>query len=163
MITIPIIKEHFQTKKWMIVKDRDKEKTFVNKIIKTISSINANNLLDVELLENIVLTLTHSMKRIWEEISRSSISPSTPRVGGMQTVTEILKSTGCLGILRIENNTKRQSKTPSIYFSTKKSKKLPTKDVAHGNSWIRSTKESYWQSKWSNTMVVTVLKLMIFG
>ena len=48
----------------MIVKDRDKEKTFVNKIIKTISSINANNLLDVELLENIVLTLTHSMKRI---------------------------------------------------------------------------------------------------
>jgi len=48
----------------MIVKDRDKEKTFVNEIIKTISSINTNNLLDVELLENVVLTPTHSMKRI---------------------------------------------------------------------------------------------------
>jgi len=54
----------------MIVKDRDKEKTFVNEIIKTISSINTNNLLDVELLENVVLTLTHSMKRIWEENSK---------------------------------------------------------------------------------------------
>jgi len=65
---------------------------------------------------------------------RSSTSPSIPRVGGMQTVTEILKNTGYLGILRIGNNIKRQSKTPSIYFSIKKSKKSLTRDIAHENS-----------------------------
>jgi len=65
---------------------------------------------------------------------RSSTSPSIPRVGGMQTVIEILKNTGYLGISRIGNNTKRQSKTPSIHFLIKKSKKLLTRDIAHGNS-----------------------------
>jgi len=44
-----------------------------------------------------------------------------------------LKNTGYLGILRIGNNIKRQSKTPSVYFSTKKSKKSPTRDTAHRN------------------------------
>jgi len=40
-------------------------------------------------------------------IQRSSILPNIPRVGGMLTVIEILKSTGHLGKLRVVNNSKR--------------------------------------------------------
>ena len=69
-ITIPIIKKYIQTKKQMIVKDSNKERNFVNELIKSISSINTNNLLDVESLENIVFTLAHFIERIWEENSK---------------------------------------------------------------------------------------------
>jgi len=43
----------------MVVKDSDEEKIFINKLVKSISSIDTNNLLDVESLKNIVLTLAH--------------------------------------------------------------------------------------------------------
>jgi len=75
---------------------------------------------------------------IWKEYGpktrRLLISPNIPRVGRMQTITEILKNTGCLGILRIGNNIKRQLKTPSVCFPIKKSKKLPIRNTAYGNS-----------------------------
>ena len=41
-----------------------KKKTFVEELIKFISSIDTSNLLNIDLLKNIVLTLTCSMKRI---------------------------------------------------------------------------------------------------
>ena len=66
-VTIPIVKEHIQTKKRIIVKDSDEEKMFIEELIKSISSINISDLLNVDLLKNPVLTLTHSMKRIWKE------------------------------------------------------------------------------------------------
>ena len=48
----------------MIVKDSDEEKTFVEELIKAISLIDTSNLSNVDLLKNIVLTLTCSIKRI---------------------------------------------------------------------------------------------------
>ena len=66
-VTIPIIKVYIQTKKQMIVKDNDEEKTFIEELIKSISSIDTSNLLNVDLLENIVLILACSIERIWEE------------------------------------------------------------------------------------------------
>jgi len=48
----------------MIVKDRNEEKAFIEKLIKAISSIDTSNLSNVDLLENIILTFIHSMKRI---------------------------------------------------------------------------------------------------
>jgi len=69
-ITILIVKEYIQTKKQMIVKDSDEKKTFINDLIKTIRSINISDSLDVKSLENVVLTLAHSMEKIWEENSK---------------------------------------------------------------------------------------------
>ena len=48
----------------MIVKDSNEEKTFVEELIKTISSIDTSNLLNVNLLKNVIFTLTRSMERI---------------------------------------------------------------------------------------------------
>jgi len=66
-VTIPIVEEYIQTKKQMIIKDSDEEKMLIKELIKSISSINTSDLLNIILLKNAVLTLACSMKRIWEE------------------------------------------------------------------------------------------------
>jgi len=62
-ITIPIIKEHFQTKKHIIVKNSDEEKLFIEELIRVIKSVNTSNISNIELLEIDVLNLTHSVER----------------------------------------------------------------------------------------------------
>ena len=68
--TIPIVKEYIQTKKQIIVEDSNEEKTFVEELIKTISLIDTSDLLNVNLLKNIILTLACSIERIWKENSK---------------------------------------------------------------------------------------------
>jgi len=63
-ITILIIEEHIQTKKYMIVKDNEEEKIFVNKVIKDIKDIDTSDLSDVVSLKNVVCSFACSMKRI---------------------------------------------------------------------------------------------------
>ena len=69
-ITIPIVKEHFQTKKCMIVKNSDEEKSFIKELIRVINPVNTSNLLNSDSLKIGVLDLTHFMKRIWEKYSK---------------------------------------------------------------------------------------------
>ena len=54
----------------IIVKDNNKEKTFINDLIKIIRFIDTSDLSDVELLKNVALTLACSIERIWEENSK---------------------------------------------------------------------------------------------
>jgi len=54
IITILIVKEHIQMKKYIIVKNNKEEKIFINKVIKAINDIDISNLSDVISLENIV-------------------------------------------------------------------------------------------------------------
>ena len=60
-ITISIIKENILTKKHMIVKDRKKEKIFVNEIIKVIKDIDMSNLSDIISLGSVVCSYTWSL------------------------------------------------------------------------------------------------------
>ena len=54
----------------IIVKDNNKEKTFINDLIKIIRFIDTSDLSDVELLKNVALTLACSIERIWENNSK---------------------------------------------------------------------------------------------
>jgi len=63
-ITIPIVEEHIQTKKYIIVKDSEEEKIFVNEVIKAIKDINMSDLSNVVSLENVVCSFTYSLERI---------------------------------------------------------------------------------------------------
>ena len=63
-VTIPIFEEHIQTKKRIIVKDSNKEKTFVKDLVKAIKSIDTSNLSNVESLENVVLSFAQSIEKI---------------------------------------------------------------------------------------------------
>ena len=66
-ITIPIIEEHIQTKKCMIVKNSKEEKIFINKVIKAIKDINTSDLSNIVSLKNIVCSFTCFLERIWEK------------------------------------------------------------------------------------------------
>ena len=57
-VTIPIIKEHIQNKKWLIIKGSE-EKSFINNLIKEIKAIDTNNLTDVKLLEKVICCGNH--------------------------------------------------------------------------------------------------------
>ena len=60
-ITIPIIKEYIQTKKYMIVKDSEEEKTFVKEVIKAIKDIDTSNQLDAISLKSTVCFFARSL------------------------------------------------------------------------------------------------------
>jgi len=62
-VTIPIIEEHIQMKKQTIVKDSNKERVFVKKLIEVFKDIDTSDLLDVEQLENIILSLVSLIER----------------------------------------------------------------------------------------------------
>ena len=80
MITILIVKEHIQTKKYTIVKDSNKKKNFVKELIDAIKDIDMSILSDSNYLEKVVLNLTSSVERIW---AKNSKIVNTPRVSGM--------------------------------------------------------------------------------
>ena len=63
MVIIPIVEEHIQTKKQMIIKYSEEERIFVKKLIEAFKDIDTSNLSDVEGLENVILSLTSSIKK----------------------------------------------------------------------------------------------------
>ena len=63
MVIIPIVKEHIQTKKQMIIKYSEEKRIFVKKLIEAFKDIDTSNLSDVEGLENVILSLTSSIKK----------------------------------------------------------------------------------------------------
>ena len=63
-ITIPIVKEHFQTKKYTIVKNSDEEKSFIKELIGVINSVNTSDLLNIDSLKIAVLNIACSIEKI---------------------------------------------------------------------------------------------------
>jgi len=73
-VTIPIIKEHIQNKKWSIVKGSKKKKFFINNLINEIKAIDTNNLTNVKLLEKVINLLATTIEEIWDKNLKLSTS-----------------------------------------------------------------------------------------
>ena len=70
IICIPIFKKFIQTKKHSLVKNSDEEKSFISNLINHLHSINASNLQDIALLENIVCTFALTTNSLWNHYSK---------------------------------------------------------------------------------------------
>ena len=69
-ITIPIVEEHTQTKKYTIVKDSKKEYIFVKELIKAIRNIDTDNISNVDHLNSIVCEFASLMENVWVKNSK---------------------------------------------------------------------------------------------
>jgi len=68
---IPIVEEHIQTRKQMIVKNSEEESVFVKELIEAFKDIDMSDLSNIEQLENVILSLVNSIERIWVKNSKS--------------------------------------------------------------------------------------------
>jgi len=94
MIMIPIVEEHIQIRKQMIVKGSEEESVFIKKLIKTFKDIDTSNLSNIERLENVILNLANLMERIWVKTQNQSISQSTLKVCRMLIAAGTWRSIG---------------------------------------------------------------------
>ena len=94
MVMIPIVEEHIQIRKQMIVKGSEEESVFIKELIKTFKDINTSNLSNIERLENVILNLANLIERIWVKTQNQLTSQSTPKVCGMLIAARIWRSIG---------------------------------------------------------------------
>ena len=69
-VVVPIVEEYVQTKKCTIIKDSDKEHTFIKEIIKSIKNINTADIGNIACLDNIVNKFTNLLESIWTKNSK---------------------------------------------------------------------------------------------
>jgi len=71
MVTIPIVEEHIQTRKQIIVKNSKEKRIFVKELIEAFKDIDISDLSNIEQLENVVLSFISLIKRIWIKNSKT--------------------------------------------------------------------------------------------
>jgi len=134
IVIILIFDKNVQTKKHMIVKDSDKENNFIAKLIVAIRGIDTNDIWNIDSLKDTIQSLAYDTERIWAKNSKIvNITKYSKSWWDMNCNRDLEKYRSSRHIEDWEQY-KKTVKTPSVCFSTKKSKKLPTRDTAHGNS-----------------------------
>jgi len=69
-VVIPIVEEHVQTKKCFIVKNSNKEYTFIKELTESLRSINTSDIGDIAHLDSIMNEFTSSLESIWAKNSK---------------------------------------------------------------------------------------------
>ena len=95
---IPIVEKHVQTKKYSIIKNSDKEHTFIKELTKSLKSINTSDIGDIAYLDNIVNEFTSSLESIWAKNSK---------VINIMVYSKSWQNTNCSRDLNIYRTSKR--------------------------------------------------------
>ena len=66
-ISIPIVKENINTSKFSIIKNSEKEDSFIKDISSVIKNLNISDLSVIDKLENVVNTLTSNIEHAWRK------------------------------------------------------------------------------------------------
>jgi len=69
-IVIPIMEEHIQTKKYTIVKNSNKEHTFVKELTEVLKNIDMSDITDMDHLDSIIADFASSVENIWAKYSK---------------------------------------------------------------------------------------------
>ena len=80
----------------------------------------------------------------------------------MDIIIETLRSIEQPNVLRTRSSSRRLLKVLNKHSLTKRSRKLPIRDVAYRNLWTMLTNTNFLLLRPSNIMAISILKLKIF-
>ena len=69
-VDISIIKEYIQIKKWSLIKNSDKESSFIKEVISFLKNIDTHSISSIEILELIVQKITYNIDSMWFKHSK---------------------------------------------------------------------------------------------
>ena len=69
-VSIIIIKDYIQTRKYILVKNSNEEEKFIKELAKLIAKLNIKNISNKEMLEQTLQTFANNINRLWFKYSK---------------------------------------------------------------------------------------------
>ena len=142
-ITISISEEYINSRKRSIIKDSEKEMSFIKDLISSIRNLHTSNLLDEDGLERVVIEFAKVVKCAWEKNSKFVNITKYSKSWWNTSCNRDLERYRLTRSLEDWKSFQKQLRLRNVHSLISKSRKLLTKNEVSGNSWIGSISTGY--------------------